>query len=148
VEQKGSAHFELDGRPLERRGAFDRRIGHAPVDGSRVVGELGAHFSHAVAKRDHEVKVLRRVLLQMLGLASAQIDTAFVHDAYRQWMQGLGMAACAAGVDGSMGEVLQKTFRHLGSRAVARTEKQYSRWTPDEGVVVDRRWLQTQPWME
>ena len=53
---------ELVGHPRERGGAvwLTRRVGHAPVDGVGVAGEVGADLAHAVAQRDHVVEPLGR----------------------------------------------------------------------------------------
>ena len=82
------------------RVAGSGRVGDAPVDSSRVVGELRADFADLVAQRDHVVEPAAGDRVQVSGPLAGDVDAELVpQDPNGAGVQtGFGQAAGAGDV--------------------------------------------------
>ncbi|GCE15444.1 hypothetical protein KTT_53030 [Tengunoibacter tsumagoiensis] len=63
----------------------------------------------------------------MFGNGLSHINTLLFHNLSGQRMNPIcWLTSCTDGLDGSLAQMTEKGFRHLGSRAVLRTQKQNS----------------------
>ena len=90
---------------LPRRNAAKRRcrrcgfcgIGHAPVNGVGVAGELWADLADLVAQADHVVEALPGERVQVRGLVPSQVDAVVLaQHPHRGGMQLFGMTPALA----------------------------------------------------
>src|SRR6266487_5178018 len=133
-EQEPNTHVQLASQLIEdllslRFRSFCRaRIGQTPMNRRRV-SPGGTPLANPITERDHAIKRLTHKPLQGFGHGLAHLDAPSGKRADRQRMDRLGrMTPGTQRLDLSLAQVTEERLGHLRAGAVARTEKQKTRW--------------------